>query len=52
MEMNRSDIPWKPITRPPAIELESRKVLKKLPEAHRALAELKGIGGTIPNQGI
>jgi len=37
---------------PPDIDLESRKVLKKLPEAHRALAELKGIGGTIPNQAI
>ena len=34
------------------IDLESRKVLKKLPEAHRALAELKGIGSTIPNQAI
>jgi hypothetical protein len=52
MEMKRSDIPWKPITLPPSFELESRKVLKKLPEAHRALAELKVIGGTIPNQTI
>ena len=52
MKMNRSNIPWQPITLPPAFELESRKVLKRLPEAHRALAELKGIGGTIPNQTI
>src|SRR5665647_2723639 len=52
MEMNKPNIPWKPMHLPPDIDLESRKVLKKLPEAHRALAELKGIGGTIPNQAI
>lgn len=52
MEMKRSDFPWQPATLPLPLELESRKVLKKLPEAHRALAELKGIGGTIPNQAI
>ena len=52
METNISNIPWKPALLPPEIELESRTVLKKLPDAHRALAELKGIWGTIPNQAI
>ena len=52
METNISNIPWKPALLPPEIELESRTVLKKLPVAHRALAELKGIGATIPNQAI
>lgn len=33
-------------------ELESIKVLKRLPKAHAALAELKGIAQTIPNQNI
>jgi len=32
--------------------LESVKVLKMLPKAHAALAELKGIASTIPNQKI
>ena len=32
--------------------LESVKVLKMLPKAHAALAELKGIASTIPNQNI
>jgi Fic family protein len=50
--MNKSSIPWKPMLLPPDVDLESRKVLKKLPGAHRALAELKCIGGTIPNQAI
>lgn len=31
-------------------DLESRKVLKALNSAHRALAELKGIAATIPNE--
>jgi Fic family protein len=34
------------------IDLESKKVLKALPSAHAALAELKGIASTIPNQNI
>lgn len=37
---------------PPAIELETKAVLKKAASAHRYLAELKGVSGTIPNQGI
>jgi Fic family protein len=52
MKKNSSNISWKPMLLPLDIDLESRKVLKKLPEAHRALAELKGIGSTIPNQAI
>lgn len=34
------------------IDFESKKVLKALPVAHAALAELKGIASTIPNQHI
>lgn len=37
---------------PLGIELETIKVLKALPAAHSALAELKGIASTIPNQSI
>lgn len=33
-------------------DIESRKILKKLPAAHAALAELKGLASTIPNQNI
>ncbi len=33
-------------------ELETRTVLKKLARAHQALAELKGVAATIPNQAI
>lgn len=33
-------------------DIESKKVLKKLASAHRALAELKGIASTIPNENI
>lgn len=34
------------------IDLETKKVLKSLPSAHAALAELKGVASTIPNQNI
>jgi len=37
---------------PVGIDLETKKVLKKLPSVHRALAELKGIASTMPNQNI
>jgi Fic family protein len=37
---------------PPAIDIETKPVLKCLPAAHAALAELKGIASTIPNQAI
>ncbi|MBD3750144.1 MAG: Fic family protein [Sphingobacteriales bacterium] len=37
---------------PLTVDLETTKVLKALPTAHAALAELKGIVSTIPNQNI
>ncbi len=37
---------------PPDADLETKAVLKKLPSAHRRLAELKGISSTIPNESI
>lgn len=44
--------PWQPAALPPHTELETRAVLKKLPAAHRALAELKGLVAAIPNESI
>ena len=35
---------------PLAIDVETKAVLKSLPAAHAALAELKGVASTIPNQ--
>ncbi|MDA8692789.1 Fic family protein [Saprospiraceae bacterium] len=43
---------WTITTLPIESELETKKVLKRLPKAHAALAELKGIAQTIPNQSI
>ena len=37
---------------PPNGNIETKPVLKKAAEAHRYLAELKGIANTIPNQNI
>ncbi|MFZ4618714.1 MAG: Fic family protein [Rectinemataceae bacterium] len=37
---------------PPLVDFETKAVLKKVASAHRYLAELKGVSGTIPNQGI
>jgi Fic family protein len=37
---------------PPKIEIETKAVLKKAISAGRALAELKGVGETIPNQAL
>lgn len=37
---------------PLKVDLESREVLKKLTIAHKALAELKGVAASIPNQNI
>ncbi len=34
------------------IDIETKPVLKKLAKAHRALAELKGVAASIPNQSI
>lgn len=39
-------------TLPFSQEIETKAVLKKLARAHRALAELKGIAVSIPNEGI
>jgi Fic family protein len=44
--------PWSLEELPLNIDLESKKVLKALPAAHAALAELKGIASTIPDQRI
>lgn len=43
---------WELTELPLNIDLETKKVLKALPSAHAALAELKGIASTIPNQSI
>jgi Fic family protein len=37
---------------PPKVEIETKSILKKAISAGRALAELKGLGETIPNQAI
>jgi Fic family protein len=37
---------------PPAIDLETKQILKKTITANRKLAELKGIINTIPNAAI
>lgn len=37
---------------PPNVDLETKMVLKQLARANRALAELKGYAGTIPNKHI
>ena len=43
---------WEISELPLNIDFETKKVLKSLPSAHAALAELKGIASTIPNQSI
>ncbi len=43
---------WQPKPLPYQTELETRRVLKILPDAHRALAELKGVAQSIPKQDI
>jgi len=43
---------WRLTELPLSVDLETKKVLKALPTAHSALAELKGIALTIPNQNI
>lgn len=43
---------WTPQELPYQRELETLRVLKLLPEAHRALAELKGVAQSIPKQDI
>ena len=41
---------WKPL--PPKTDLETKKILKATLQAQTHLSELKGVSGTIPNQGI
>lgn len=41
---------WKLIPLPYDLELETTAILKRLPAAHAALAELKGVVESIPNQ--
>src|SRR5680860_655863 len=43
---------WKLRELPLTVDIETKAVLKSLPSAHAALAELKGIASTIPNQNI
>lgn len=43
---------WRLSKLPLKVDLESKKILKALPAAHAALAEMKGIASTIPNQNI
>jgi Fic family protein len=43
---------WKLSELPLSIDLETKVVLKALPGAHAALAELKGVASTIPDQSI
>ena len=43
---------WKLNELPLIVDVETKAVLKSLPSAHAALAELKGIASTIPNQNI
>lgn len=47
--MNRNEN-WKLKELPLNVDIETKAVLKSLPSAHAALAELKGIASTIPNQ--
>ncbi len=43
---------WQLAELPLSIDVESKTILKKLPMAHAALAELKGVAASIPNQEI
>ena len=48
MSSSKVHLPQLPISQ----DLETKTVLRKLVSAHRALAELKGVAATIPNQEI
>jgi Fic family protein len=48
MEVVQKMLPLLPLN----IELETRVVLKRLTRSHQALAELKGVAATIPNESI
>jgi Fic family protein len=45
-------IPLQPLPLPDSVALETNAVLRQLARAHRQLAELKGVAGTIPNETI
>lgn len=47
MDQNKN---WELRELPLTVDVETKAVLKSLPSAHAALAELKGIASTIPNQ--
>ena len=49
--MNQNE-KWELNELPLPLDVETKAVLKRLPMAHAALAELKGIASTIPNQSI
>jgi Fic family protein len=42
---NLSELPF-------SVDVETKQILKRLPAAHAALAELKGVASSIPNQAI
>jgi Fic family protein len=46
------DKPFNDLPLPPKVEIETKEILKKTISAGRMLAELKGLGKTIPNQAI
>ncbi len=46
------DKKWELKELPLSTDIETKRILKTLPFAHAALAELKGIASTIPNQSI
>lgn len=49
MNMGKSyNIPTLPL----AFDVESKEILRQVNKANRALAELKGIAATIPNEAI
>ena len=50
IDFSLQNMTWKLVTLPYAEDLETKSILKQLPAAHAALAELKGIVRSIPNQ--
>ncbi len=50
IDFSLQSMTWKLIPLPYAEDLETKSILKQLPAAHAALAELKGIVQSIPNQ--
>ena len=50
IDFSLQNMTWKLIPLPYSEDLETKSILKQLPAAHAALAELKGIVRSIPNQ--